>query len=375
MTRPVEGLGLRVKPEPVTGGAVGSSSVDGEFRDKVEGRLRYAADHYDATMLHGKVVRSPLPSAQILSIDTSAATTLPGVIAVLTAPDVPRNVIGEEASGLGMEVIQTPVLAADRVRYAGEAVALIAAESPHLAEEAAELVEVEYEPVPGVYDPEQALDGDAPLVHEQGNVLVDWKIGRGDVDAAIQSAAHVVAGEYRTQAVDHAYLEPEAGIGWIDTDGVVTLRVATQVIEHSTEIASILGLPANRVRLISAYVGGGFGGKEDMTVEPFIALLVRATHRKVRMVWSRQESLISRPKRHPFIMRYRTGVSNEGRILAQDVDIIGDAGAYPYLSPRVLFAGAVTAAGPYKVDTVRIRSRAVFTNNVPNSAFRGFGAT
>ena len=167
-----------------------------------------------------------------------------------------------------MEVIQTPVLAADRVRYAGEAVALIAAESPHLAAEAAELVEVEYEPVPGVYDPEQALDGDAPLVHEQGNVLVDWKIGRGDVDAAIQSAAHVVAGEYRTQAVDHAYLEPEAGIGWIDTDGVVTLRVATQVIEHSTEIASILGLPANRVRLISAYVGGGFGGKEDMTVRP-----------------------------------------------------------------------------------------------------------
>jgi CO/xanthine dehydrogenase Mo-binding subunit len=295
-------------------------------------------------------------------------------LAVLTAADVPHNAMGGEASGLGVATIQTPVLAHDRVRYAGEAVVLIAAESPHVAEDAAERVIVDYEPIPGVYDPDEALADDAPRVHDQGNVLVDWNISRGDVDGAIAAADRVIEAEYRTQAVDHAYLEPEAGVGWLDADGVVTLRVATQVIEHATEIASILRLPHNRVRVISTYMGGGFGGKEDMTVEPFLALLVWKTGRTVRMVWSRQESLLARPKRHPFVMRYRTAVTADGTILAQDVDIVGDAGAYPYLSPRILFAAAVTAAGPYRVDHVRIRARAVFTNHIPNSAFRGFGA-
>ncbi len=367
------GLDVRTPLDRGTG-QVGSSIVHGEFRDKVHGSLLYAADHYGPGMLHGKVVRSPFPSARIISIDTSEARALPGVIAVLVADDVPKNVMGEEASGLGLERIQTPVLAEDRVRYMGEPVALIAAEKPHIAEAAAELVDVDYEPMPGVYDPEDALAGNAPLIHDQGNVLSDWRIARGDVDSAMEDAHHVVEGTYKTQAVDHAYLEPEAGVGWIDVDGVVTLRVATQVIEHATEVAAILGLPHNRVRVASTYMGGAFGGKEDMTVEPFLALLVWETERAVRMVWSRQESLLARPKRHPFVMRYRTAANADGKVLAQDIDIVGDAGAYPYLSPRVLFAAAVTAVGPYRVDHVRIRARAVFTNHVPNSAFRGFGA-
>ncbi len=357
-----------------TGTAVGRSTVDGEFRAKIDGSLAYAADMYEPGMLYGKVVRSILPSAQIRSVDTSEALKVPGVAAVLTAADVPHNVASDEASGLGMTVIRTPVLASDRVRYAGEPIAVVAGESPHLAEEAAGLVLVDYEARDGVYDVDDALADDAPVVHSHGNVLVDWNIASGDADAALTRADHVIEGAYRTQAVDHAYLEPEAGVGWIDADGIVTLRVATQVIEHSTEVASILGLAENRVRIIAAYMGGGFGGKEDMTVEPFLALLVWKTRRKVQMVWSRQESLLARPKRHPFRMRYRTGVTSDGRIVAQDIDIIGDAGAYPYLSSRVLFAAAVTAAGPYRCDDVRIRSRAVFTNNVPNSAFRGFGA-
>jgi len=372
---PLSDSGLDVRTPLDRGtGQVGSSIVHGEFRDKVHGSLLYAADHYAPGMLHGKIVRSPFPSARIISIDTSEARALPGVIAVLVADDVPHNVMGEEASGLGLERIQTSVLAEDRVRYMGQPVAIIAAETPHIAEAAAELVDVDYELLPGVYDPEDALADNAPLVHDQGNVLSDWRIARGDVDSATEAADHVVEGTYRTQAVDHAYLEPEAGVGWIDVDGVVTLRVATQVIEHATEVAAILGLPHNRVRVSSTYMGGGFGGKEDMTVEPFLALLVWKTERQVRMVWSRQESLLARPKRHPFVMRYRTAADAEGRILAQDIDIVGDAGAYPYLSPRVLFAGAVTAVGPYRVDDVRIRARAVFTNHVPNSAFRGFGA-
>jgi CO/xanthine dehydrogenase Mo-binding subunit len=288
---------------------------------------------------------------------------------------VPWNQVVERATGgLGELAVAMPVLAADRVRYQGEPVALVAATSPQAAAEAAELVDVEYRDREGVFDAERALDPDAPLVHDEGNLLVSWTIGRGDVDAAMAAADLVVEGTYRTQRVEHAYLEPEAGVGWIDSGGVVTLRVATQVVEHAATIAAILGLPASRVRVIGAYLGGGFGGKEDMTVEPYLALLVWRTRRPVRMVWERQDSIMASTKRHPFAMRYRTGVRRDGTIVAQDVDIVGDAGAYPYLSARVLFAACVTASGPYRVPSVRHHARAVFTNNVPTSAFRGFGA-
>jgi nicotinate dehydrogenase large molybdopterin subunit len=354
---------------------VGQRPAHHDFVDKVEGSLRYAADWQLPGMLHGRVVRAELPSARIAAIDTSAARALPGVVAVLTAADVPSNQVVERATGgLGELAVAMPVLAADRVRYQGEPVALVAATSPRVAAEAAELVDVDYQDLPGVFDAEQALDPDAPLVHDEGNVLVSWTIARGDVDAALQAADLVVEGTYRTQRVEHAYLEPEAGVGWIDTAGVVTLRVATQVVEHAATIAAILGLPASRVRVIATYLGGGFGGKEDMTVEPYLALLVWRTRRPVRMVWERQDSILASTKRHPFVMRYRTGVRRDGTIVAQDVDVTGDAGAYPYLSPRVLFAACVTASGPYRVPDVRHRARAVFTNNAPTSAFRGFGA-
>lgn len=353
---------------------VGTSVVGHDFEEKVQGALAYADDWRMPGVLHGKLVRAQLPSARILSIDASDATKLPGVRAVLTAADVPLNEVREEASGLGLQPVSMPVLASDRVRYHGEPVAVVAAEDPAVAERAAELVIVEYEDLPGVFDPEAALEPGAPSVHEDGNGLVTWRFERGDVEAAIARADHVVEGTYRTHHVDHAYMEPEAGLGWIDPNGVLTLRVSTQVIEHVREIARILGLPTTRVRVMGTYMGGGFGGKEDMTVEPYLALLVWKTRRPVRMVWSRQESLLARPKRHPFVMRYRTGVSGAGEILAQDVRIVGDAGAYPLLSPRVLFAGGVTACGPYRAGAARVVAVAAFTNNVPTSAFRGFGA-
>ena len=206
-----------------------------------------------------------------------------------------------------------------------------------------------------------------------GNTLVSWQIHCGDVAGALAAADVVVEGEYRSQHVEHAYLEPEAGVGWLE-NGVLTLRVSTQVIEHAAMIAHILGLPQSKVRVIAAYMGGGFGGKEDMTVEAYLALLVWHTRRPVRMIWDRQESLVASTKRHPFIMRYRTGADRDGTITAQQVEILGDAGAYPNLSPRVLFAAAACACGPYRVPNASITSTAVFTNNVPASAFRGFGA-
>jgi CO/xanthine dehydrogenase Mo-binding subunit len=353
---------------------VGQSPAHHDFVNKVRGTLLYAADWSLPGMVHAKLVRSDVAPARIVSIDTSAAERLEGVVAVLTAADVPHNAIVEHASGgLGELTIDQPVLAFDRVRYVGEPVAVVAANDPETAAEAADLVEIVYESLPGVYSPEDALADGAPLVHDEGNVLVNWHLDRGDVDAAFAEADVVIDNTYRSQHAEHAYLETEAGVGWLEND-VVTLRISTQVIEHAVEIAAILGLPQSQVRVIASYMGGGFGGKEDMTVEPYIALLVWRTRRPVRMIWSRQESIMASTKRHPFTMHYRTAATKEGKILAVDADIVGDSGAYPCLSARVLFAGAALSTGPYKVPVVRIRSRAVFTNNVPTSAFRGFGA-
>ncbi len=353
---------------------VGQPVAHHDFVDKVKGSISYAADWELPGMLFGRVVRASVPSARIVSVDVEKARSIRGVAAVLTADDVPSNELVERASGgLGELLIAMPILAHDRVRYAGEPVALVAAETQQLADDAAELVQIEYEELPGVFDPEAALLPGAPLVHDEGPVLVSWHIKRGDAHAALAAADVVIEGEYRTQHVEHAYLETEAGVGWIEND-VITLRASTQIIEHATEIAEILELPANKVRVIAAYMGGGFGGKEDMTVEPYLALLVWKTRRPVRMIWSRQESILASTKRHPFIMRYRTGATNEGRIVAQEVDLIGDAGAYPYLSARIMFAGAALSCGPYLTPNVTVCSRAVFTNNVPTSAFRGFGA-
>jgi CO/xanthine dehydrogenase Mo-binding subunit len=242
------------------------------------------------------------------------------------------------------------------------------------AVEAAGLVDVEFEDDTGVFTIDEALADGAPSVHPGGNSYITYRSAIGDVDAAMTSADHIIEETYQTPRVDHAYLEPESGVGWVDADGVLTLRVSTQVIEHARQLADILGLPHARVRVIGAYMGGGFGGKEDMTVEPYLALLAWHTKRPVRMVWTRQESLMARQKRHPFTMRYRTGATRDGRIKAQDISILGNAGAYPLLSTRVLFAGAVNSTGPYRFEAARVDSVAVFTNTVPTSAFRGFGA-
>jgi CO/xanthine dehydrogenase Mo-binding subunit len=353
---------------------VGRSPAHHDFVDKVKGSLLYAADWRLPGMLHGRIVRSQLPSARITRIDVAAARALPGVVAVLTAADVPSNRIVEMASGGLAELeVAMPVLATGRVRYVGEPVAVVAAVTEQIAHEAAELVSVDYEEMPGVFDVESARAEGAPAVHEAGNILVTWQIQCGDAASALAAADVVVDGEYRSQHVEHAYLEPEAGVGWLE-NGVLTLRVSTQVIEHAATIARILQLPQSKVRVIAAYMGGGFGGKEDMTVEPYLALLVWHTRRPVRMIWDRQESLVASTKRHPFIMRYRTGADSDGTITAQQVEILGDAGAYPNLSPRVLFAAAACACGPYRVPNASIISSAVFTNNVPSSAFRGFGA-
>ncbi len=349
-----------------------------DARDKVAGATRYAADLALPAMLHARLVRSQVPAARLVRRDVSKALALPGVVAVFLGEDVPNNSVRVDVPGQGREVraleASMQVLATDRVRYHGEPIALIVAESEDLLPLAEEAVEVGYEPLPGVFDPDEALRPGAPEVHEGGNLLAEWNIDRGDVEGAFARADLVVEGEYRTGFVDHAYLEPEAGVAWVDDEGVVNVRASTQVVEHYRDIARILGLPDSRVRVIAPFLGGGFGGKEDMTVEPYIALAAHRLRRPVRMVWSRQESLLARAKRHPMRMRYRTAAAADGTLLAHDVDITADAGAYAFLSALVLLYAAVTAAGPYRVPAVRLRSRAAYTNNPPTSAMRGFGA-
>ncbi len=357
---------------------VGHPVIRHDARDKVQAATAYAADWAMPGMLHAVVVRSPYPSARIRSIDTARARSMKGVVAVLTAVDVPRNTLWTDVPGqttaVGPLRARLHVLAEDRVRHQGEPVALIAAETEEQARAAMEMVDVDSDMAPGVFDPEAALAPGAPLVHEGGNLLAHWRIARGDVDAALTAAAVVVEGEYRTQFVDSSYLEPESGVAWLDSDGVITVRLCTQVIEHFRDVAEVLAVPQNRVRVIGTYLGGGFGGKEDVTVEVYLGLLVLRTGRPVKMVWTRQESLLARAKRHPYAMRYRTAASARGEILAHDIALLSDSGAYAYLSALVLLYSTVTAAGPYRVPSVRVDARVAYTNNPPTSAMRGFGA-
>jgi len=299
-------------PAPAGEGAppyriVGTRAPRPDARDKVHGLLRYADDFALAGMLHARVARATRASARILGIDTRRAEAVPGVRAVMTARDVPHNVLFSDVPGqttaVGPLRARTQVLADPVVRYLGEAIALVAAETEEAAEEAARLVHVEYEDLPGVFDPEAALRPDAPLLEPGGNVVSRWRIRRGDVAEGFREADVVVEDTYRTPFVDHAFIEPEAGVGWLDENGVITLRVATQVIEHYRDVANVLGLPHSRVRLIAPYIGGGFGGKEDVTVEVFLGLLVWKTTRPVRLCSSRAEAILSPTKRHPFIMK------------------------------------------------------------------------
>ena len=361
--------GLRVVGQPI---------VRHDARDKVAAATAYAADWAMPGMLHGVVLRSPYPSARIVRLDTAKAEAMPGVAVVLTAKDVPRNTLSTDVPGqttaVGPLRATLHVLAEERVRHQGEPVALLAAETLEQAHAALEAIEVEYDEMRGVFSPDEALASGAPAVHGSGNLLAQWRIARGDVAAAFRDAAVVVEGEYATQMVDAAYLEPESGVAWIDSDGVIAIRLSTQVIEHFRDVAEVLQVPQNRVRVIGTYLGGGFGGKEDVTVEAYLGLLALKTGRPVKMVWTRHESLLSRAKRHPYRLRYRTGANARGEIIAQQIELLADAGAYAYLSALVLLYSTVTAAGPYRSPAVEVNARVAYTNNPPTSAMRGFGA-
>jgi len=345
---------------------------------KVFAETKYANDYKLPGMLYAKVLRSQYPAAKVLSIDTREAAKLSGVAAVMTARDVPHNEtvtrFGQTHKVGGFEGLYR-VLAEKKIRFRGEAVALVAAKSLTIAEEALGLIKVKYEPLEGVFDPVEAMKPGAYRVGEdESNVICSYKVRKGDIAEGFDLADVIVENTYRVPMVDHAYLEPESGVAWLDDDGVITIRAATQVIEHFRGIADVLGLPHNKVRVITPMVGGGFGGKEDITVETYLALLAWKTGKPVSLTYTREESIIAHSKRHPYVMKYKTGATKDGKLVAMEAELISDAGGYVFLSPWVLLYSTVKATGPYDITHVRVDAHAVLTNNTFSSANRGFGA-
>jgi len=343
---------------------------------KATGRTPYAGDYVMPGMLHAKVLRADLASARLKRLDVSRARALPGVVAVMTAKDMPDRTIATDIPGqTGRDRLKTDqqILVKERVRYYGEPLALIAAETADIAEKARRLIEFELEPIPGVYDPEEALKPGAPVVQGDDNIVATHKIRKGDTEAGFAAADAIVENTYVTPFQEHAFLEPEVGLAWVDENEVITIRVSTQVIEHFRAVADAIGVPHNKVRVMGALVGGGFGGKEDVTVETYLAILAQKTRRPVRLEFSREDSFVGHGNRHAMKLKYRTGVTRDGKISALDVQVIADAGAYVYLSPYVVLYCAVNAPGPYRVDNLNVLARAVATNNMFTSAFRGFG--
>lgn len=358
-------------PEPLKESYIGTNVRRLDAPSKVTGKLRYAGDMTMPGMLHMQVLRSPHPHALIKAIDASEAEAMEGVACVVTADDVPGK------DGFGVFVHDQPVLARGRVRYVGEAVAAVAAEDVVTARKALEKIRVEYEPLPGVFDPEEAMADGAPVLHDYapGNLVKHIPIRKGDVEAGFAEADLVLEGEYGTQQVEHAYLEPEAGIAYVDHDDVVTVISPSQNITHHRHmLAEILAKPINKVRFIMSPVGGGFGGKEDMIYQGILALAAIKSGEPVRLVYTREESITSTAKRHPARIKLRWGLKRDGTITAAEFRMISDGGAYGMSTEGVMRKAAILSCGPYAIPNVKIDTYGVYTNNTPSGAFRTFGA-
>jgi len=338
--------------------------------EKVTGQGIYADDLYLEGMLHAKVLRSSQPHARLLKVNTERAKAMSGVVAVLTAQDIPGR------KDCGVHEIDWPVLCYDKVRYVGDAIALVAAETEQIAEQALKLIEVEYEPLPIVTGPKEAATEDAPKIHAEGNFLEHYHIERGNIKQGFAQADVIIEREYQTQTVEHAFIEPEAGLAVPSVDGRITVYCGGQIpFSDRTQIAATLNLPESQIRVINCLIGGAFGGKEDVSVQIHTALLAQATQRPVKLVFSRAESLRVHPKRHATIIKLKTGAKRDGTLVAHQAEIYGDGGAYASLSGHVMLRATTHAAGPYDVLHVVADTYAMYTNNVPSGAFRGFGVT
>jgi CO/xanthine dehydrogenase Mo-binding subunit len=358
---------------------IGHSLPRVDARGKVTGTTTYSGDLSMPGMLNMKLLFAGRPHARIKRIESSKAQTAPGVVAVYTAKDVPVN-------EYGLQWRDQPVLCgvgsakpgADIVRFVGDQVAAVVASSEAEAAAAVKLIEVEYEDLPIVSDPIEGMKPDAQRVHEEigdSNICVHYKIRKGDINEGFAKADVIVESEYRTPVQEHAYLQPEAGLSYIDEAGRVTIECGGQwTHEDQEQVAHALNLPDENIRVIYPAIGGAFGGREDMSVQIVLALATWKLRQPVKIIWSRQESIIGHGKRHAVVLRSKWGATKEGKVIAIENEIIGDGGAYMYTSNKVLGNSTITSTGPYFIPNVKTDVYGVYTNNVPGAAFRGFGA-
>ena len=360
-------------PVPDLSGRVGSRTARYQGRELALGDKPYINDMKPPGMLHGAIRFSDHPRARVTRIDSTKAESHPGVVAVVTWKDVP----GERTQGLITRDWRQFVAQGEITSYVGDVLVAIAAETRVAAREAAELVEVEYEALEPVTDPFHALEPDAPQLHPGGNVLSVSKYGRGDVDEALASAAHVATETFRTQFVEHAFLEPESSLAVPDPEEGVLVHIYSQgqgVWEDRKQVASFLGMPLEKVRVTLVSNGGAFGAKEDLNVQCHSTLLALKTGRPVLTTLSRRESMRFHSKRHPITMEYTVGCDEKGRLVALRTRMVGDTGAYASVGDKVLERAAGHACSVYSVPNVDVEARAVYTSNPPAGAMRGFGA-
>ncbi|HLC02264.1 MAG TPA: xanthine dehydrogenase family protein molybdopterin-binding subunit [Anaerolineales bacterium] len=349
---------------------------------KVTGEALFPGDINMPEQAHMKILFAGRPHAVIRNLDTRAAESLPGVLAVLTAKDVPVN-------EYGLIVPDQPVLCgpgstkpyADRVRFVGDQVAFVVAEREAIAAAALKLIRVDYQDLPVVTDVVDAMKKESPLLHpdKESNVFCHYRIRKGDLEKGFGESSVIVESEYRTPAQEHAYLQPEAGLAHVDEDGRVVVQVAGQwTHEDREQIAHALALPEDQIRVIYPAIGGAFGGREDMSVQIVLALAAWRLHqrgisRPVKIIWSREESILGHHKRHPFLIRAKWGASAKGKLLAAEMEVLQDGGAYAYTSTKVLGNATLMCTGPYEIPNVKVDGYSIYTNHIPGGAFRGFG--
>ena len=354
---------------PVSTGLLGESMNRVDASAKALGEAKYADDFYMDGMVYGSALRSEYPRAEILSIDKSEAESMDGVLCVMTAEDIP----GTQKVGHLKRDWDVIVPVGKTTHYLGDAVALVAAETPEILEKAKKAIKVEYNPLDGVFSPAEAMKDGAPLVHEDGNLLSEEHLVRGDAEKLISESRYSVTNHYSLPFTEHAFMETECAVAFPEDGGIHIISGDQGIYQTQRECSDALGLPPEKVRVSAAMVGGGFGGKEDMSVQHHAALLAQKTGRPVKVKLSRQESILVHPKRHAMEIDLTTACDENGKLTAMKAVIISDTGAYASLGGPVLQRACTHAAGPYNYQNIDITGRAYYTNNPPAGAFRGFG--
>lgn len=350
-------------------GKVGESLQRIDAFRKVTGSALYSGDLSMPGMLHAQLVYADKPHAEIISIETDNAVGMDGVVAILTAEDVPNN-------EWGIIKLDREVLCSSRVRYQGDRIALVIAENRKQAQSAAAAVKVNYQELKTVFDPLEAMMPDAVVLHEDcpDNLIYSSQHQWGDPDKAFQKAEVIVEREYFTPMQEHAFLEPEAGLSFYDEDDILTVICGGQSVhDDQHQISNALDLPRDAVRVVYGPIGGAFGGREEISIQIILALAVHKVKRPVKMVWDRRESISGHCKRHAMNLRYKWAANSAGKIIAAHMEIIADGGAYDFGSISVMKNYLFAATGPYEIPNVRMDLKAVYTNNIPGGAFRGYG--